>query len=108
VGVRSLGSTLGVAGTVLRAVLGAALPAVTARSYERDRYLVTKSRLGRQEGTAEKTIRKVRPQLLAGVGIAAFVLGMIVAAGVEWSRRTRNDTTNRTRDSYPGRPWTHR
>jgi hypothetical protein len=85
-----LGSTLGVAGTVLGAAMGAIVSTVTtelyARSYERVRYRVGKSDAGPEEQKEEKPPRRVRWQLLAGVSIAAFVLGMIVITGIEWVR----------------------
>jgi hypothetical protein len=85
-----LGSTLGVAGTILGAALGAIVSTVTtelyARSYERVRYRVGKSTDESQEQKEEKPTRRVRWQLLAGVSIAAFVLGMIVITGIEWVR----------------------
>lgn len=85
-----LGSTLGVAGSVLGAALGAIVSTVTgelyARSYERVRYRVGKSQAGPREQKEEKSPRRVRWQLLAGVSIAAFTLGLIVITGIEWVR----------------------
>jgi hypothetical protein len=81
-----LGSTLGVAGTVLGAAIGSIVTTVAAEAYLRSlrrvRVRVTKD----QGDKEEKPSRRVRWQLLAGVSVTAFVLGLLVITGVEWVR----------------------
>ncbi|MFD1047337.1 hypothetical protein ACFQ1S_18195 [Kibdelosporangium lantanae] len=85
-----LGSTLGVAGTILGAAIGSVVSTVAAefyvRSLERVRVRVGRTEEKTGEEKAPKPSRRVRWQLLAGVSVAVFVLGMVVITGVEWVR----------------------
>jgi hypothetical protein len=89
----TLGSTLGVAGTVLGAALGSVVTTVAAEFYLRSLKRVrTRTRDNSdkpdesvQDGE-ERPPQRVRWQLLAGVSVAAFVLGMVVITGIEWVR----------------------
>jgi hypothetical protein len=82
----ALGSTLGVAGTVLGAAIGSIVTTIAAELYLRSLQRV-RVRVSKDQGDKEeKPSRRVRWQLLAGASVAAFVLGMLVLTGVEWVR----------------------
>jgi hypothetical protein len=81
-----LGSTLGVAGTVLGAAIGSIVTTVAAEAYLRSLRRVQVRVTKDQGDKEEKPSRRVRWQLLAGVSVAAFVLGLLVITGVEWVR----------------------